>query len=135
MFSKYYFFSIVFFLYSCAPQPNETIKVINIICDTNNKNIIENDKIFISKNNNDFLNAYEKIDNKKLNYLNLIIQSDRKTWGGYYLNLNKVVGNKIFFFETSPPEKSLSTANINYPYCEIELNIIPKNLEVIIEKK
>ena len=134
MLNKYYFFPIIFFLYSCTPQSNETIKVINIFCKTSGQNIIENNKNFITKSDANFFKSYEKINNKKFSNSNFIIQSDEKRRGGYSLNLNKIVGNKIFFSETSPPEKSMSTANINYPYCEIELNIIPNNLEVIIEK-
>jgi hypothetical protein len=62
------------------------------------------------------------------------VQSDEKRRGGYSLNLNKIVGNKIYFFETSPQERTATIAVINYPYCEIELNIISNNLEVIIER-
>ena len=135
MFSKYYFFSIVFFLYSCAPQSNEAIKVVNIFCKTSGQKIIENNKTFTIKSDANFFKSYEKINDKKFSNSNFIVQSDEKGGGGYSLNLNKIVGNKIYFFETTPPERTATIAVMNYPYCEIELNIIPKNLEVIIEKK
>ena len=48
--------------------------------------------------------------------------------------ISPIVGNKIYFFETSPQERTATIAVMNYPYCEIELNIIPNNLEVIIER-
>ena len=135
LFSKYYFFSIVFFLYSCTPQSNEAIKVVNIFCKTSGQNIIENNKNFINKSDDNFFKSYEKINDKKFSNANFIVQSDEKRRGGYSLNLNKIVGSKIYFFETTPPERTATIAVMNYPYCEIELNIIPKNLEVIIEKK
>jgi len=132
--NKYYIFSIIFFLYSCTPQSNETIKVINIFCKTGGQNIIENNKNFITKSDANFFKSYEKINGKKFSNSNFIVQSDEKRRGGYSLNLNKIVGNKIYFFETSPQEKTATSTVINYPYCEIELNIIPNNLEVIIER-
>ena len=132
--NKYYFFPIIFFLYSCTPQSNETIKVINIFCKTSGQNIIENNKNFITKSDANFFKSYEKINDKKFSNSNFIVQSDEKRRGGYSLNLNKIVRNKIYFFETSPQERTATIAVINYPYCEIELNIIPNNLEVIIER-
>ena len=134
MLNKYYIFSIIFFLYSCTPQSNETIKVINIFCKTSGQNIIENNKNFINKSDANFFKSYEKINGKKFSNSNFIVQSDEKRRGGYNLNLNKIVGNKIYFFETSPQEKTATSTVINYPYCEIELNIITNNLEVIIER-
>ena len=132
--SKYYFFPTVFFVYSCAPQSNETIKIVNIFCKTSGQNIIENNKTFTIKSDANFFKSYEKINDKKFNNANLIIQSNIKSRGGYSLNLNKIVENKIYFFEITPPEKTPTITVINYPYCEIELNIIPNNLEVIIER-
>jgi hypothetical protein len=132
--NKYHFLFIPLFLYSCAKEPYETIKVVNIFCNTTSQNVVENNKNFISKRNSDFLKSYEKIIEKKFSNSNLIVQSDEKRRGGYSLNLNKIIGNKIYFLETSPQERTASIAVMNFPYCEIELNIIPENLEITLEK-
>jgi hypothetical protein len=132
--NKYHFLFIPFFLYSCVKEPYENIKVINIFCKTTSQNVVENNKNFISKRNSDFLKSYGKIIEKKFSNSNLIVQLDEKRRGGYSLNLNRIIENKIYFLETSPQERTASIAIMNFPYCEIELNIIPENLEIIFEK-
>jgi hypothetical protein len=132
--NKYFFFLIIFFFNSCVQQTSEVIKVINIYCKTNPQNIFENNVNFIIKSNSDFLKSHEKINNKKFNNSNLIVQASEKRSGGYSLHLNRIVGNKLYFFETPPFEKTATITVINYPYCEIELNKISENLEIIFEK-
>ena len=127
-------FNLLFlFLFSCSSNlvKSEDITPEKLICGSLNRQLVDDNINFVSKNSENFEYILSSIDRDLgKDTFNLIVFSGSKPSSGYKLKLKNIKKNNsiyyLNFINTNPPEGSTSLAVISYPYCILNVENLNK---------
>ena len=132
-FIKKLFSLLVLFLFSCSNNliKAEDITPEKLICGSLNRQLVDDNMNFVSKNSKNFEYILSSIDRDLgKDAFNLIVFSESKPSSGYKLKLNNIKKknsvHNLNFINTKPPKGSVNLAVITYPYCILNVENLNK---------